>query len=39
MPSGEPSMRGVFREEMTKVAADLGLQGSAQLAQTKNWRL
>ena len=28
-------MQGVLREEITKVAADLGLQGSAQLAQTK----
>ena len=35
MPSGKPSMRGVLREEITKVAADLGLQGGAQLAQTK----
>ena len=35
MPSSEPSMQGVLREEITKVAADLGLQGSAQLAQTK----
>ena len=35
MPSGEPSMRGVMREEITKAAADLGLQGGAQLAQTK----
>jgi len=35
MPSGEPSMRGVLKEEITKVAADLGLQGGAQLAQTK----
>ena len=35
MPSGKPSMRGIMREEITKVAADLGLQGAAKLAQTK----
>ena len=41
MPSGEPSIckvswvLGRLREEITKVAADLGLQGAAKLAQTK----
>ena len=35
MPSGEPTMRGVLRAEITQAAADLGLQGGAQLAQTK----